>query len=38
MKQGDDTVTDEAADQRSALLHDDGWHDEHLHSLAEGDI
>jgi len=24
--------------QRSALLHEDGWHDEHLHSLVEGDI
>ncbi|MEU6260857.1 GNAT family N-acetyltransferase [Streptomyces sp. NPDC047043] len=23
--------------QRSALLHEDGWHDEHLHSLVEGD-
>jgi RimJ/RimL family protein N-acetyltransferase len=24
--------------QRSALLHEDGWHDEHLHSLVQGDI
>lgn len=24
--------------QRSALLHEDGWHDEHLHSLVEGDL
>jgi RimJ/RimL family protein N-acetyltransferase len=24
--------------QRSALLHEDGWHDEHLHSLVRGDI
>ncbi|MFE7276107.1 GNAT family N-acetyltransferase [Streptomyces sp. NPDC057623] len=23
---------------RSALLHEDGWHDEHLHSLVEGDL
>ncbi|MFI5985277.1 GNAT family N-acetyltransferase [Streptomyces sp. NPDC051555] len=23
---------------RSALLHADGWHDEHLHALIEGDI
>ncbi|MFD7031472.1 GNAT family N-acetyltransferase, partial [Streptomyces sp. NPDC059917] len=23
---------------RSALLHADGWHDEHLHALVEGDI
>lgn len=24
--------------QRSALLHEDGWHDEHLHALVQGDI
>jgi hypothetical protein len=24
--------------QRSALPHEDGWHDEHLHSLVRGDI
>ncbi|MEU6865543.1 GNAT family N-acetyltransferase [Streptomyces sp. NPDC046876] len=23
---------------RSALLHEDGWHDEHLHALVQGDI
>ncbi|GAA2470494.1 GNAT family N-acetyltransferase [Streptomyces mauvecolor] len=23
---------------RSALLHEDGWHDEHLHALVRGDI
>ncbi|MGP9018651.1 GNAT family N-acetyltransferase [Streptomyces sp. BR1] len=23
---------------RSALLHEDGWHDEHLHALVHGDI
>ncbi|KUL24603.1 GNAT family N-acetyltransferase [Streptomyces regalis] len=23
---------------RSALLHEDGWHDEHLHSLVQGDM
>ncbi|OLZ70026.1 GNAT family N-acetyltransferase [Streptomyces sp. IMTB 2501] len=23
---------------RSALLHEDGWHDEHLHALIQGDI
>ncbi|MET8297579.1 GNAT family protein [Streptomyces sp. NPDC005180] len=22
---------------RSALLHEDGWHDEHLHALVHGD-
>ncbi|MDF2267384.1 GNAT family N-acetyltransferase [Streptomyces coacervatus] len=24
--------------QRSALLHEDGWHDQHLHALVKGDI
>lgn len=24
--------------QRSALLHADGWHDEHLHALIESDV
>jgi len=24
--------------RRSALPHEDGWHDEHLHSLVRGDI
>ncbi|WP_406087397.1 GNAT family N-acetyltransferase [Streptomyces virginiae] len=24
--------------QRSALLHADGWHDQHLHALVQGDI
>ncbi|MFI6547206.1 GNAT family N-acetyltransferase [Streptomyces prunicolor] len=24
--------------QRGALLHEDGWYDEHLHSLVWGDI
>ncbi|EST36596.1 GNAT family N-acetyltransferase [Streptomyces roseochromogenus] len=24
--------------QRSALLHEDGWHDEHLHALVRGDV
>ncbi|MYV78351.1 GNAT family N-acetyltransferase [Streptomyces sp. SID1046] len=24
--------------QRSALLHTDGWHDQHLHALVQGDI
>ncbi|MGW6408059.1 GNAT family N-acetyltransferase [Streptomyces vinaceus] len=23
---------------RSALLHEDGWHDEHLHALVQGDV
>ncbi|MEV0171986.1 GNAT family protein [Streptomyces sp. NPDC050803] len=23
---------------RSALLHEDGWHDEHLHALVQGDL
>ncbi len=23
--------------QRGALLHEDGWHDEHLHALVQGD-